>query len=321
MTQIENYQPCVHVIVLNWHGWCDTIACLQSLKALDYPHVRLTVVDNASTDDSVARIRQAHPDVHLLVCDRNYGFAEGNNIGIRYALEQGADYVWILNNDTIVAPDSLSKLVAACVADPAIGTAGPKIYYADPPDRLWFAGAIFRPWLGLSVILGHDQIDDHRRWETQCDASFITGCAMLVRSELFSQIGLFDPIYFFMGEDLDFGMRARTSGWRNVYVPAATIRHKVSSSSGGAGSPFSLYYSCRNWFLLMQKHARVVHWPGFLLLFGTTRVVKFLLLYLLRKRSYIYFKAVCLGIWDAMRSQYGPASQSTLAKLKVGIRD
>src|SRR5689334_13312211 len=137
----EPMSPSVSVVLLNWNGWKDTIPCVESLRQLGYANVQIVVVDNASTDESEERIRAACPDVTLLQSGANRGFAGGNNVGIRYALEHSADYVWLLNNDTLVRPNTLSALVARAESDPRIGFVGSKILYASRPDLVWYAGA------------------------------------------------------------------------------------------------------------------------------------------------------------------------------------
>src|SRR5947199_350495 len=117
-----NSSPKVACVVLNWNRWADTIECVNALKECIYPQLSLIIVDNGSTDDSLARIRSAHPKVLLLESGKNLGFAGGNNIGIRYALAHGADYVWLLNNDTTPAPDAVAALVAKALADQRFGS-------------------------------------------------------------------------------------------------------------------------------------------------------------------------------------------------------
>jgi GT2 family glycosyltransferase len=312
--------PCVHILILNWHGWRDTIECLHSLKQLAYANFVVTVVDNASTDDSVARIREAHPEVGLLVTERNLGFAEGNNFGIRQALERGADYVWLLNNDTLVDADSLSLLVAAAESDPQIGVVGPKIYYAQPPDRIWFAGAVFQPWLGKSRTLGYNEADIEGKWDRNADAAFITGCAMLVKADVWRAVGLLDADYFFIVEDLDFCLRVRRHGLRTVMIADARIWHKVSASSGGEESPLGLYYACRNRLLMMSKLGARIYWPTFLLHFLASYPIQYLILWLLRRRRYSCFAAICLGVRDFAAKRVGPAPGDTQRRLNRMMR-
>ena len=129
-------EPTVYIILLNWHGWRDTIACLDSLASLDYTNYHLQVVDNGSTDNSVACIRAAHPEVSIIETGRNLGFSGGCNVGVRRALEEGADYIWLLNNDTTVDPQALSAMVAVAETDPKVGAIGSVLYYLDNPKDI-----------------------------------------------------------------------------------------------------------------------------------------------------------------------------------------
>src|ERR1700691_2125480 len=161
MPVAANSNPAVSCVVLNWNGWRDTIECLDALRESTYPHLTVIVVDNGSSDDSVARIRFAHPDILVLESEKNLGFAGGNNIGIRYALAHRADYVWLLNNDTKPAPDALSTLVAKLLTDQGIGAVASICYYADAPSTVeaW-AGARVNLWLGYGRNSTQPQRDD-----------------------------------------------------------------------------------------------------------------------------------------------------------------
>src|SRR5579884_395199 len=150
--------PLVHVVILNWNGWRDTVACVASVKHSQYPRLQIVVVDNDSSDGSEAAIQLAHPDITVLQSGANLGYAGGNNVGIRHALAAGADFVWILNNDTTVAPDTLAELVRAA-ADPSVGIVGSKIYYMAEPQRLWYAGGRIDWRRGISYNVGADQVD------------------------------------------------------------------------------------------------------------------------------------------------------------------
>ncbi|MCX7596938.1 MAG: glycosyltransferase family 2 protein, partial [Fischerella sp.] len=134
----------VFVILLNWNGWQDTVKCIVSLKGLSYPNYEIVVLDNASTNDSVEQIRAAHPDVTLIETGANLGFAGGNNVGIRYALEHGAEYIWLLNNDTIVDANALSAMVTKAESDPKIGLVGSVLYYMNNPGSVqaWGGGTV-----------------------------------------------------------------------------------------------------------------------------------------------------------------------------------
>ena len=233
-------EPLVGVVILNWNRPLDAIACLKSLASITYGNYHIIVVDNGSTDGSPERIRTAAPSVELLVSPENLGFGAGANIGIERALELGAGYVLLLNNDTVVAPESLALLVKASENDSTIGISVPKIYYYDDPTRIWSAGARWRSFPPRVVMIGFGR-EDGPEYSEQYDLDYATGCAMLVRRRVFEIVGAFDPVYFMYQEDYDFCYRVRKAGFRIVYVPQAKIWHKISRGVGENSS--------RKWYL------------------------------------------------------------------------
>lgn len=237
--------PKVSIVVLNWNGYKDTAECVQSLRKAVYPALETIVVDNGSTDGSFNALKRRFPSgVRFIGTGRNLGFAGGCNTGIRTALENGADYVLLLNNDTVVAPDFVSELVAAAEGEPRAGILCSKVYFHDRPDVIWYAGAYFNELLGWGRHLGFNRKDagDSGTMETGRP----TGCAMMVTRELCETTGLFDEDYFCYAEDLDWGMRAKKAGFKVLYVPSSKVWHKISASSGSVGAAAPLYYSTRN---------------------------------------------------------------------------
>jgi GT2 family glycosyltransferase len=218
--------PAVFCSVLNWNGWRDTIECLDSLKQCRYPHLTVIVVDNGSTDDSVARIRSAHPDILLLESGKNLGFAAGNNIAIRYALAHNADCVWLLNNDTKPAPDSLSALVAKLLTDQRIGAVASICYYADAPSTVeaW-GGARVNLWVGYGRNSTQPRRDD---WFQS-----LNGTSLLVARAAIEDAGLLDEGFFLYWEDTEFCLRLRKNRWRLAAAPDSRVLHKVNASTGG----------------------------------------------------------------------------------------
>lgn len=246
--------PSVAVIVLNWNGRDDTIACIESLQRVDYPNFALIVVDNGSTDGSVAAIQPRFPNLEIIETRRNLGFAEGNNVGIRLALERGADYVFLLNNDTVVHPSLLRELVAAAERCPEGGIFSPKIFYHAEPTRIWYAGVA---WDSRRLEFRHLQDDDPQiavdeRGVAKTD--YACGCAFLVRSGVLRKVGLLDPTFFLMYEESDLCFRALRGGFGSYFVPAAVLWHKISASFGGAESPLITYFMTRNRLLWGERH-------------------------------------------------------------------
>jgi GT2 family glycosyltransferase len=242
--------PLVYLVMVNWNGADDTLDCLQSCDGLDYGHLKVLVVDNGSTDDSLNVIRTGRPDIEILQLSRNGGFAAGCNAGIARALDAGADFVWLLNNDTIVRSTALSKLVEAATSDTKIGMAGSKILYADLPGTIWYAGGrITRLGRARHHLRGHsDRPGDREPRAT----SFITACSMLVRTETIRDIGPMPESYFMYWEDADWSCSATRRGWRLLYVPESVIWHKVGATASREATS-SLRYQVRN---RMHFHSR-----------------------------------------------------------------
>ncbi len=229
-------QPSVTCVVLNWNGWADTIQCLEALERCAYPRLTVVVVDNGSTNDSVARIRAAHPAVPLLEAGRNLGFAGGNNIGIRYALERGAEYIWLLNNDTEAATDALSELVGKAMSDPRIGAVASVCYYADSPSTVQaWAGARMNLWIGYARNSTTPHPDD---WFHS-----LYGASILLRSEALQDAGLLDEGFFHYWEETELCLRLLEKRWRLAAAPESKILHKVAGSTGRKSPVLDRYFT------------------------------------------------------------------------------
>jgi GT2 family glycosyltransferase len=217
--------PDVFVLLLNWNGWRDTIKCLNSLKGLDYPCFRVVVVDNGSTDNSLTQIRAAFPSIALIEAGKNLGFAGGCNLGIKYALRQKAQYVWLLNNDTEVDPQALRALVETAEADTRIGAVGSAIYSMTEPEQLqaWGGGHV-NFWLGRSRHFVSPVADEQ--------IQFLTAASLLIRSSVVQSIGFLDEAFFMYWEDADYCFRLRQAGWGLAVAGSSKVRHKEQGSVG-----------------------------------------------------------------------------------------
>jgi GT2 family glycosyltransferase len=243
--------PWVVVTVLNWNGRDDTLACLDSLQDVCYPNYRVIVVDNGSSDGSVAAIHHRFPDQTVIETGENLGFAGGNNVGLRYARECGADYALLLNNDTEVTPDFLSLLVDAIDEDPSIAVVGPTICYRDPADVIWSAGGGIDWKRGSSHMIGLDQREDDAEW-TLREVDFVSGCALLVRLSALDEAGYLDERFFAYYEETEWCVRIHRTGYRILHVPEAKIWHKIPFQDGRAQSPIVHYYMKRNRLLFLK---------------------------------------------------------------------
>jgi len=203
----ERRWPRVAIIVLNWNGREVLEDCLRSIYALHYAPLEVIVVDNGSKDGSVEIVQRSFPKCVLIQNNENLGFAKGNNQGIGLALDRDNDYVMILNNDTLLDAESLSFLVQRAESDPRIAAVSPKIYFADPSDRLWFGGGTFSYWKGRNGHVGYRQ-KDCPAWNVPREAQFVSGCVLLAHRRAWQEVGGFDESLFAYGEDMDWSIRA-----------------------------------------------------------------------------------------------------------------
>lgn len=276
----------VAAVVLSWNGREDTLACLRSLERED---VDVIVVDNASTDGSA----EAVTGVGLIRNDENLGYAGGMNVGIRAALERGADAVLLLNNDVEVEPGAVAALAEAATG---AGAVCPLVVFADDPGRVWYAGADFDP--------RHGYQGRHRTTVEGDETERICGAAVLIPRETIERIGAFDEALFAYVEDADWSLRAREAGLALRVVPGARVRHRVSASTGGEGSPDALYYSVRNLLTVCERHAplgRLGTWRRRL-----TALAAFTAQALMGRRRGAGLRAVRAGWRDFRRGRYGP---------------
>ncbi len=219
----------LHIVILNWNLARDTIRCVDSVRQALPPGAQIIVVDNGSTDDSVALLRAALGDtVQLIEKPDNLGFAAGTNVGIRQALEEGAQSILMLNNDTVVDPEIIMHLDWAAQTRLRAGILSPVIYYRDQPQRVWHLGAQEHRWLPVPIRLGQRALAKAGYAPFQVD--YANACGMVVRRQVFEAVGLLDPAYYIYFEDADFCRRARAAGWEIWCIPRARMWHKVSST-------------------------------------------------------------------------------------------
>src|SRR5436190_598438 len=238
--------PHVAVVILDWNGREDTLACLRSLEQVEWDELSVIVIDNGSSDGVGDAIRAQFPDVHVIRSERNLGFAGGNNLGLRAALAEDADYVLMLNNDTELDRHAVAELVRVAEERPDAGAVCPLIYYMEPPDRIWFAGARFDPRRGHNGRHTGYRERDHGQYGVVRETGRATGAAMLVSRRALEDVGLLDERLFLHVEDVEWSLRMRAAGYRVLLVPSARVWHRVSVAAGGEHSPSIAYYAIRN---------------------------------------------------------------------------
>jgi GT2 family glycosyltransferase len=289
------------ILILNWNRREDTLACLESVSKINYPDLKVCVIDNGSTDGSIEAVQEQYPNFEQLLLRENKGYAEGNNCGAVHALAQGVDYLYILNNDTVVDPQSVQILVSAAEADEKIGAVGPLMYYFSEPDRIWSAGGAMDWKKGTCLNIGLNEID-RKQFSNQRLVDYIAGTALMVKRSVWEKVGPFDKRFFMYWEETDWCSRARAAGYDLVIVPQAKIWHKISPTQQAA-SPFIIYYMVRNNLLMLSKSR-----PGLAFLLPWFFVMKGVLVtafrYLTSGKKALG-KAYLNGAWDFYMGRFG----------------
>lgn len=248
--------PLTYIVVLAWNGWADTEECLRSLSPVIAGGFGVLLVDNGSTDGTPEKARRRFPEVEVIENGENLGFPGGNNVGIREALRHGAEFVILLNNDTVVAEDFARQLLVVAMSDKRVGMVTSKIYFYDRPEVLWFAGGDFSTWTGRSRHAGFGEID-RGQFDEVAEIGRPCGCSLLVTRAFIEDVGLMNEDLFLYGEEIDWALRARRKGYRCLLAPRSKVWHKWAAASGGARSGNYLYYSVRNMLRLLNVHARI----------------------------------------------------------------
>lgn len=299
---MESYSPApVAIILVNWNGYAHTVQCLRSLGKISYPNYQVFVVDNASTDGSIPKLKEEFPDVQYILSEHNTGFTGGNNLGIKCALKEGFELVLILNNDTEVEPDFLSQLVKSKEENPKAGIIQPLIAFLDEKNKIWSAGGFFKSALGHSKTQGYQELISNSVLKTKLD--WATGCCMLLSKEILEEAGSFHEAYFAYFEDVDLSLRIRKLGYEIVLAPQALIYHEAGASSKqqhseGTLSPKVFYLTARNQLFQLRRHVgfpqALLAWPYQLGKFGLW------LAYFCLRARFQKAKALIFGIIDGV---------------------
>ena len=242
--------PQIGIVIVCYNGVADTVECLESLRKLTYTNFFTVVVDNASRDSTAEIVREQFSEVTLIVNPQNTGFTGGNQTGVREVIQRGAEFIFLLNPDTIVAPDLLERLLETWEAQPNLGALGPLMLLYDEPETVWSAGGqLDRRGQVMHVLQGESAPQD----VLYQPCPFVSGCGLLFSRSVFERVGFFDERFFLYYEESDLCARIRKAGYEIGTAFQARLWHKVSRATG-TDSPLTLYYMRRNQLLYLQKH-------------------------------------------------------------------
>lgn len=244
--------PKIFIILVNWNGKKDTLECLASLARVKSPPFQTVVVDNGSWDGSVETIRNDYPKVPIIETKANLGFAGGNNVGIEWALSKGAEWLFLLNNDTTVDPEILQAFLDAALLQPKGKIFGAKIYRYDQPQIIDHLGGFWNPKIAEFESPAQGKSDDGS-YEEMISADYVCGAALFMHQSVIRTVGLLEPRFFLFWEETDLCMRAKNAGIEVWTVPKAKVWHKISASFTG-GKPHTHYFWWRSRLLWIQRN-------------------------------------------------------------------
>jgi GT2 family glycosyltransferase len=239
--------PKIFVVILNFNGASTLQACISSVFKSDYPNLEIVVVDNNSKDESFEQTKNNFSRCHFIKNSENIGFSKGNNVGIRYALEKFADYIFVLNNDTVIEKDTLSLLLKTFSTNLSIGIVSPLILTAGNKD-VWFSGGIVN-WNKMKTSHLTYKVSS-----SEYKSDYLSGCAMLIKKDVFKKIGLFDERFFLYYEDADLSLRARKAGFDLIVNPKSPIQHSEQSKNNNA----KIYWLVLSGLLFFEIHSTIV---------------------------------------------------------------
>lgn len=243
-------------IVINWNLKFETAKCLRSIQELETP-CNILVVDNGSNDNSAEYFTRHFPDVELILQPQNIGFGAACNQAIKEALKNPkCNYVFLINNDAVLHPAALTKMIDVAQNHPESGIFGPKIYYADEKNKIWYAGARRRQYVLAATDTGQGQVD-RGQFDAIRAVDYIFGTAMLIRRKVFEKIGFFDESFFLYLEDLDFCLRAQQAGIKLMFAPHAKVWHQVSASTLH-NEALRRYHLVKSTMLFLGKHTSIL---------------------------------------------------------------
>ncbi|MFZ2224234.1 MAG: glycosyltransferase family 2 protein [Candidatus Deferrimicrobium sp.] len=303
MTAVGHREPPgVTVVVVNYNGCDDTRECLRSLRDVEYGNRTVILVDNASTDGSFERLREEFPEVLCIRSGKNLGFTGGNNLGLAKAYEARPEFVFLLNNDTVVSPDILRELTGFMENHPRVGLAGPLIYEYEARDVIAFGGGHLDRNSGLVTFLNKGKCREELG-EAPIYCSFIEGSALFFRTAVLRRIGGFNDLYFLTSEESELCVRVADLGYEMAVLPSCGVWHKISRSMV-AGSELANYFLFRNRMWFIRRNSREIGVRDLI------RIVRYcvicLVSFAVRKRNLPAARGILCGIVDFAKGVQGP---------------
>ncbi len=243
--------PKIAAIILNTNRKKDTLECLTSLTANQYPNLEIVVLDNHSNDRSVESIQSSFPCVHIVAIQENKGYAGNNNVGLIYIRQFDPDWVFVLNEDTIFAPDALRIMMEAVAQDEQVGIIGPLVYHHNQPNVIQSAGGLFDQYWN-EYHQAQNQ-SDTGQFSTPMEVAWIHGCAIGIRHKALEQAGGLDERFFYYWEETEWCYRVGKMGWKIWLIPQAKIWHKGVQRDYRPSANVT-YYATRNRLLFNKIH-------------------------------------------------------------------
>lgn len=303
----QHHTLSVVAVIVTWNKRTQVLRCIESVMASTHPLAAIVVVDNASTDDTATAIRERFGQtVQLVVNASNKGGSGGFYEGIAAALRYQSEYLWLLDNDVVVAPDALKQLLLVAAEEPRAGIVGSKIYFAEAPEIIWSLGGRLNLERAMNNVVG-DKVRDEGQFERIMEIDYVPMCSMLLATKVVTEIGSVDPGYFVYGDDVDFCTRAKRAGFRVLNMPHSKVWHDVTLNSGRL-SPFAAYYYTRNRCHNALKFASARHKPitaAWLLIFLMRRLLAPFKYWSDLKTFISIEQAVLVGFVDGWRGKRG----------------
>lgn len=299
-------QPSVAIILVNWNSYDFSVNCINSLKKCNYNNFKIILVDNGSNDFSIDKLYSKFKDIHFIKNKTNLGFTGANNIGILHALEENFDYIMLLNNDTEVKENFLKNLVHRYENESSLGAIQPLIFQMNNQKKIWNAGGKFLRSIGLPLVVGKDQIPNKFVLNKKY-TDWISGCCIMLKSKIISDVGLLDNSFFAYFEDVDWSLRIKLAGYPLGIETTSIIYHYESGSSKsnpkskeGKLDPMIHYYNSRNHIKLIKKHKKYFG-RIFPYIFQILKILIFSCYFIIRFR-FIKLKKMLEGVIDGINS-------------------